>query len=216
MFIIFVILFVLDSYFYILVRVIPSRMIAFVRYTIRTAAEFAKEAMADQSISKGEILNIRWSHEDPNPTAQRYEEHELTRRAAEGIKEKSKQIGVPDYMIDSHQPIEEKEHPYAKILRESRQKKNKTKEIEQPPEQDLSTQQQYFLQWAQFFAQQGIDPSQLDEATLQYYQQYYSAYYYSQAYAPVGVAPMVAQPGGPALPPALVEATKEQTNEEGN
>ena len=77
--------------------------------------------MADQALSKGEILNIRWSHEDPNPTAQRFEEHDMTRRAAEGIKEKSKELGVPDYMIDGHQEIETKQHPYARIMEKDRQ-----------------------------------------------------------------------------------------------
>lgn len=32
--------------------------------------EFAKEAMTGQSLDKGEILMIRWAHDDPNPVAQ--------------------------------------------------------------------------------------------------------------------------------------------------
>ena len=154
--------------------------------------------MADQALSKGEILNIRWSHEDPNPTAQRFEEHDMTRRAAEGIKEKSKELGVPDYMIDGHQEIEAKQHPYARIMEKDRQ----IIEGGKSAATDLSAQQQYFLQWAQFFAQQGIDPSQLDEQTIQYYQQYYASYY-AQAY---GGAAAAATPA-PAPPPALLEAT---------
>jgi len=51
------------------VRVIWDKSIAFVRYKLRAAAEFAKEAMADQSLGYKEILNVRWANEDPNPRA---------------------------------------------------------------------------------------------------------------------------------------------------
>ena len=33
-------------------------------------SEFAKEAMSQQSLGQGEILSIRWAHDDPNPVAQ--------------------------------------------------------------------------------------------------------------------------------------------------
>jgi len=70
------------------VRLIQSRMIAFVRYKLRIFAEFAKEAMGDQSLGFGDILNIRWSNEDPNPAAKRYEQEETSRKAAVAILEK--------------------------------------------------------------------------------------------------------------------------------
>ena len=35
-----------------------------------TCAEFAKEAMSNQSLEQGEILCVRWAHDDPNPVAQ--------------------------------------------------------------------------------------------------------------------------------------------------
>ena len=44
--------------------------IAFPRYRLRTSAEFAKEAMAQQAMDGEEILSIRWAHDDPNPMAQ--------------------------------------------------------------------------------------------------------------------------------------------------
>ena len=47
----------------------PCRAIAFVTYKLRTSAEFAKIAMADQSLDHGEVLNVRWATEDPNPKA---------------------------------------------------------------------------------------------------------------------------------------------------
>lgn len=32
--------------------------------------EFAKEAMMCQSLDQGEVLDIKWAHDDPNPVAQ--------------------------------------------------------------------------------------------------------------------------------------------------
>ena len=168
-------------------------MIAFVRFTNRVFAEFAKEAMSDQSLTKGEILNIRWSHEDPNPSARRYEEMDLNRKAAEGIISASKEMGVPDYML-THKPITMADHPYARV-----EAADALAKAEQS-NPTLSSRKQNFLQWAQFFAQQGIDPSQLDEQTILYYQQYYTSFYSAIQ------APQAAQIQAP-TPPALLAAT---------
>lgn len=43
---------------------------AFIRYANRHFAEFAKVAMADQSLDHGEQITVKWAHEDPNPRAQ--------------------------------------------------------------------------------------------------------------------------------------------------
>lgn len=56
------------------VRVLPVRGIGFVRYRLRTAAEFAKVAMADQSLDDDEAINVRWAHPDPNPVAKAVDE----------------------------------------------------------------------------------------------------------------------------------------------
>ena len=32
--------------------------------------EFGKEAMTGQALDQGEIIDIRWAHDDPNPVAQ--------------------------------------------------------------------------------------------------------------------------------------------------
>jgi hypothetical protein len=45
------------------------RAIAFITYKLRSAAEFAKITMADQTLGNGEVLNVRWATEDPNPKA---------------------------------------------------------------------------------------------------------------------------------------------------
>jgi RNA recognition motif-containing protein len=48
------------------VRVIFDKNIAFVKYKLRAAAEFAKEAMQDQGLEGDEIIQIKWANEDPN------------------------------------------------------------------------------------------------------------------------------------------------------
>jgi len=51
------------------IRVIPNKVIAFVKYDYRAAAEFAKVACADQPCGLAEAINVRWAFEDPNPKA---------------------------------------------------------------------------------------------------------------------------------------------------
>lgn len=50
-------------------NVIHRLSIAFPRYRLRTSAEFAKEAMHCQPLDHGEVLSLRWAHDDPNPVA---------------------------------------------------------------------------------------------------------------------------------------------------
>lgn len=51
------------------IRVIPNKIIAFVKYEHRSAAEFAKVACSDQPVGLSEAINVRWAFEDPNPRA---------------------------------------------------------------------------------------------------------------------------------------------------
>jgi hypothetical protein len=51
------------------VNVIHRLSIAFPRYRLRTSAEFAKEAMDRQPLDAGEVLSVKWAHDDPNPVA---------------------------------------------------------------------------------------------------------------------------------------------------
>jgi len=49
------------------VRMLQSKGVVFVRYKKRSSAEFAREAMQNQSLDNNEILNVRWATDDPNP-----------------------------------------------------------------------------------------------------------------------------------------------------
>jgi hypothetical protein len=50
-------------------NIISRLSIAFVRYRCRINAEIALIAMSNQSLGGGEVLNVRWAHDDPNPVA---------------------------------------------------------------------------------------------------------------------------------------------------
>lgn len=63
-----------------------TRGVAFATYTNEANAQFAKEAMAHQSLDHNEILNVRWATADPNPMAQAREARRIEEQAAEAIR----------------------------------------------------------------------------------------------------------------------------------
>jgi hypothetical protein len=69
-----------------LVRVLNTRGVAFITYVNLANAEFAKEAMAHQSLDHEEVLNVRWATADPNPLAQKREARRIEEQAAEAIR----------------------------------------------------------------------------------------------------------------------------------
>ncbi|UKZ46276.1 Pre-mRNA-splicing factor [Trichoderma virens] len=68
------------------IRVLNSRGVGFVTYVNEANAEFAKEAMAHQSLDHDEILNVRWATADPNPMARAREARRIEEQAAEAIR----------------------------------------------------------------------------------------------------------------------------------
>ena len=68
------------------IRVLPSRGVAFATYVHLANSEFAKEAMAHQSLDNNETLNVRWATVDPNPVAQKREARRVEEQAAEAIR----------------------------------------------------------------------------------------------------------------------------------
>lgn len=69
-----------------LVRVLNTRGVAFITYVNQANAEFAKEAMAHQSLDHEEVLNVRWATADPNPMAQAREARRIEEQAADAIR----------------------------------------------------------------------------------------------------------------------------------
>ncbi|RDW89613.1 hypothetical protein BP6252_01645 [Coleophoma cylindrospora] len=68
------------------IRVLNTRGVAFITYSNEANAEFAKEAMAHQSLDHSEILNVRWATADPNPMAQAREARKIEEQAAEAVR----------------------------------------------------------------------------------------------------------------------------------
>ncbi|RDA82917.1 hypothetical protein CP532_6050 [Ophiocordyceps camponoti-leonardi (nom. inval.)] len=68
------------------IRVLNQRGVGFITYTNEANAEFAKEAMAHQSLDHDEILNVRWATADPNPMAQKREARRIEEQAADAIR----------------------------------------------------------------------------------------------------------------------------------
>ncbi|EED77096.1 predicted protein [Postia placenta Mad-698-R] len=67
------------------IRVLQYRSVAFVTYVSEFNAQFAKEAMACQSLDNDEILNVRWATEDPNPVSKVQEKRRLEDMGREAI-----------------------------------------------------------------------------------------------------------------------------------
>ena len=57
-------------------------------YVSELSAQFAKEAMACQSMDNDEILNVRWATEDPNPTSKVQEKERLEEMGKKAIQER--------------------------------------------------------------------------------------------------------------------------------
>jgi hypothetical protein len=72
-------------FFYLTVKVLQSRGVAFVTYVSELNAQFAKEAMMCQSLDHDEVINVRWATEDPNPVAKVRESKRLDELGAEGV-----------------------------------------------------------------------------------------------------------------------------------
>ena len=68
------------------IRVLTARGVAFVTYVNEANSQFAKEAMAHQSLDHKEILNVRWATVDPNPLSAKREAARIEEQAAEAVR----------------------------------------------------------------------------------------------------------------------------------
>lgn len=67
------------------IKLLPSRNCAFLTYKHEFEAQFAKEAMQNQSLDDNEILIVRWANEDPDPAAQALKKRKLEESAMKTI-----------------------------------------------------------------------------------------------------------------------------------
>lgn len=73
------------------INILPHKGYAFIKYMHRCMAEFAKEAMSNQSLDSNEILTIRWANEDPNPRVAELEEKDERRMLLGALDKKRKE-----------------------------------------------------------------------------------------------------------------------------
>jgi Torus domain/WW domain len=86
------------------VNYIPRLSIAFVRYRYRANAEFAREAMDHQTLGNGDVLNLRWAYEDPNPTAKQSALDADVDAVLAGIEAKNMRLELPSSNVVIYSP----------------------------------------------------------------------------------------------------------------
>jgi len=74
------------------IRVKQDRLIAFVDFKMRSSAEFAKEALLGQDAGNGEVLNVKWASEDPNPKAKAERKARYEAMLLEAAEKKAKDL----------------------------------------------------------------------------------------------------------------------------
>ncbi|GBB89216.1 hypothetical protein RclHR1_01590021 [Rhizophagus clarus] len=67
------------------IKILKDKGVAFVTYNNSLNAEFAKEAMSNQSLDNNEVLNVRWATDDPNPRAKEEFKRKAEAMAAQAI-----------------------------------------------------------------------------------------------------------------------------------
>ncbi|CAH1765423.1 11379_t:CDS:2, partial [Entrophospora sp. SA101] len=81
------------------IKILKDKGVAFVTYKSPLNAEFAKEAMTNQSLDHNEILNVRWATDDPNPRAK-----EEYKRKAEALAAQAIQKSLPvEFSLGGHE-----------------------------------------------------------------------------------------------------------------
>ncbi|KAG1775926.1 hypothetical protein EV702DRAFT_1113675 [Suillus placidus] len=127
------------------IRVLQYRSVAFVTYVSEFGAQFAKEAMACQSLDNDEILNVRWATEDPNPVQKVAEKRRLEEIGQEAIKARMdprivdamravRALEDGDMLDDEGEVVEDRESG------ETGDPEPKRRRIELPPPQEAASE----------------------------------------------------------------------------
>jgi hypothetical protein len=139
--------------------------VAFVTYVSEFHAQFAKEAMACQSLDNDEILNVRWATEDPNPVQKVAEKRRLEDMGQEAIKARmdprivdammavrALEDGV---MVDDEQDeyIEPQDEPESKRRRLDLESENVHSKTSSPPPNPAGLLSADTLEGLKYFAQ---------------------------------------------------------------
>jgi RNA recognition motif-containing protein len=82
------------------VTIVQPKGVAFVRYRNLANAEYAKEAMYAQALEGGEIINVRWATDDPNPASIESVKRKQETDVINAIKAKLPKIGPKGTILD--------------------------------------------------------------------------------------------------------------------
>lgn len=118
------------------VRVLHTRGCGFVTFVKEVNAQFAKEAMMNQSLDHDECINLRWATDDPNPIAQRRSKREREEQGMaaieESMTEEQREAGRQLRQLEAAsvaEPLEDENEEEGKGQDESKRRR-----IEGPPE----------------------------------------------------------------------------------
>jgi hypothetical protein len=155
------------------INVIYDKNIAFVRYYKRANAEFAKEAMEHQALDAGEIINVRWANDDPNPRAQALAKRKIEEEFTDKFVTKKLKNSEIDYLDEEAKKLVEKHPMYQKYYQYycDEEKKADQAELESIKGNNSATN------GSETSYSESQEPS--DEITQAYYAQYYAEYYAS-------------------------------------
>lgn len=157
-------------------RLLRSRGVAFVTYTTRSNAEFAREAMMNQSLENNEILNVRWATADQKVIALASDDED-----EEGEEAPVEMTAEELAALEERQTIEAQLPPeYTTLKRDLNEdgftqlearynKKQKAEEESEPVDHDPAAAESLYE-----YTQEDLDNY--------YYEQEQQAYYDQQAY----------------------------------
>ncbi|KAJ3363527.1 Pre-mRNA-splicing factor [Allomyces arbusculus] len=170
------------------VNVIHDKNIAFIRYKKRANAEFAKEAMEHQALDAGEIINVRWANDDPNPRAKAEAKRKLETEFVESYVKKKARNGDAQFMDEETRQLIEAHPVYKEVYGyyNPDEQEEQQKRIEAVPSDAAGpVDGQLQIEGAPVPAQEG-EGAATDEEQQAYMQAYY-AQYYAQYYGMQGV-----------------------------
>lgn len=83
------------------IRINFSRSCAFIKYTCRLNAEFAKEAMHEQSLELGEVLAIKWAYDEPDDTDKKQDTLQVQKQFIQSLLENKTSGEVQSYLREN-------------------------------------------------------------------------------------------------------------------
>lgn len=88
-------------------RVLPAKACAFITFRTEPQAQFAKEAMQNQSLDENDVLVIRWANDDPNMEAQLEEKKRLEQLAIKTVRDLLREKEAVPVVEEPEEPQEQ-------------------------------------------------------------------------------------------------------------